>query len=187
MAASDDVVKELQGRIGKTLEDLRRELQKIRTGRASVSMLDSVRVDYYGTPTPLNQLAALAVPEPRLITVKPFDRSTVKAIDKAIRDANLGLNPVGEGDVIRVPIPPMTEDRRKEIAKQVRQKGEDHKIAIRNERRDANEKLKNLLKDKKITEDEQKRATERVQKETDQGVAKVDEIVKAKEKEVMEV
>jgi ribosome recycling factor len=187
MGLSEDVVKELQARITKTLDDLRRDLQKLRTGRANISMLDGVRVNYYGTPTPLNQLASLAVPEPRLITIKPFDRNASKDIDKAIREANLGLNPVSEGDLIRVPIPALTEERRKEIAKQAKSKGEEHKVAVRNERRDANDRLKNLLKDKKITEDENKRASEKVQKETDAGVAKIDEIVKAKEKEVMEV
>jgi len=187
MPLGEDVVKELQARIAKTLDDLKRDLQKIRTGRANVGMLDGVRVDYYGTPTPLNQLASLSVPEPRMIIVKAYDRGAAKAIDKAIRDANLGLNPIGEGEVIRVPIPALTEERRKEIAKQVKTKGEDHKIAVRNERRDANEKLKNLLKDRKITEDENKRAQEKVQKETDGGVTKIDEIVKVKEKEVMEV
>ncbi|MFZ5469035.1 MAG: ribosome recycling factor [Myxococcota bacterium] len=187
MALSDDVLKDLHARIEKTLDDLRKEMGKIRTGRANLAMLDGVRVDYYGTPTPLSGCAALSVPEPRLITIKPWDKSIIKDIEKAIKEANLGLNPMNDGELIRLPIPPLTEERRKEIAKQVRSKGEEHKVAVRNERRDANERLKNLLKEKKITEDDQKRATEKVQKETDGGVAKVDDIVQKKEKEVMEV
>ena len=132
-------------------------------------------------------MASLAVPEPRLITVKPWEKGLLKDIEKAIREANLGLNPMNDGELIRLPIPALTEERRKEIAKQVKTKGEEHKVAIRNERRDANEMLKALLKDKKITEDENKRAGDRVQKETDGGVTQVDEIIAKKEKEVMEV
>jgi ribosome recycling factor len=184
---SDEVLKELTGRITKTLDDLRANLAKIRTGRASLGMLDGIKVDYYGTPTPLAQCAALAVPEPRMITVKPWDKSIMKEIERAIREANLGLNPMNDGELIRLPIPPLTEERRKDIAKQVKSKGEEHKVAIRNERRDANERLKTLLKDKKITEDDNKRTQEKVQKETDAGIAKVDEAVAKKEKEVLEV
>ena len=187
MALTDNVMKELKDRIEKTLEDLRREMGKIRTGRANLAMLDGIRVDYYGTPTPLSGVAAMGVPEPRLITIKPWDKGVIREIEKAIKEANLGFNPMNDGELIRIPIPPLTEERRKDIAKQVRSKGEDHKVAVRNERRDANEKLKQLLKDKQITEDDQKRTTEKVQKETDAGVAKVDEIVAKKEKEVMEV
>jgi len=184
---SDEVLKELTGRINKTLDDLRANLAKIRTGRASLGMLDGIKVDYYGTPTPLAQCAALAVPEPRMITVKPWDKSIMKEIERSIREANLGLNPMNDGELIRLPIPPLTEERRKDIAKQVKSKGEEHKVAIRNERRDANEKLKVLLKDKKITEDDNKRTQEKVQKETDAGIAKVDEAIAKKEKEVLEV
>lgn len=187
MAVTDDVVKDLKERIDRALEDLKRELAKIRTGRASLSLLEGVRVNYYGTPTPLAGVASLAVPEPRLITVKPWEKSLLKDVEKALREANLGLTPMNDGELIRLPIPALTEERRKEIAKQVKTKGEDHKVAIRNERRDANEKLKALLKDKKITEDENKRAGERVQKETDGGVTQVDQIIAKKEKEVMEV
>jgi ribosome recycling factor len=183
----EDVVKELKAGIDKTLEDLKRELSKLRTGRANVAVLDGVRVNYYGTPTPLAQVANLSVPEPRLIIVKPWDKSVLRDIEKAINEANVGLTPMNDGEIIRLPVPPMTEERRKDIAKQVRSKGEDHKVAIRNQRRDSNEMLKELLKDKSITEDDQKRATEKVQKETDAGIAKVDEIVTKKEKEVMEV
>jgi ribosome recycling factor len=184
---SEEVVKELKSRIDKALDDLKRELGKIRTGRASTTMLDGIMVPYYGTPTPLSGMASLTVPEPRLIVIKPWEKSTLKDIEKAIKEANIGVNPMNDGEVIRLPLPALTEDRRKEIAKQVRTKGEDHKVAIRNVRRDANESLKGLLKAKKITEDENKRLSERVQKETDAGVAKVDEVIGKKEKEVMEV
>lgn len=183
----EEVMKELKARIDRTVDDLRGNLAKIRTGRANLGMLDGIKIDYYGTPTPLAQCAALAVPEPRMITVKPWDKGIMKDVEKAIREANLGLNPMNDGELIRLPIPALTEDRRKDLAKQVKSKGEEHKVAIRNERRDANERLKTLQKDKKITEDDLKRANERVQKETDGGVAKVDELVAKKEKEVMEV
>jgi ribosome recycling factor len=183
----EDVVSDLKQRIEKTLEDLKRDLGKVRTGRASTNILDGIRVDYYGTPTPLSGVANLNTPEPRLITIKPWDKGTLKDIEKAIREANIGLNPMNDGELIRLPFPPLTEERRRDIAKQVKSKGEEHKVAIRNVRRDANEMLKDLLKDKSITEDDLKRATERVQKETDAGVLKVDEIVAKKEKEVMEV
>ena len=182
-----DVVTELKGRIDKTLEDLRRDLTKVRTGRASPNLLDGIRVDYYGTPTPLSGVASINAPEPRLITIKPWDKGVLKEIEKAIREANLGINPMNDGEVIRLPFPPLTEERRKEIAKQVKTKGEEHKVAIRNIRRDANEAIKVQLKDKKITEDDSKRLTDKVQKETDDGVKKVDEIISKKEKEVMEV
>src|SRR5262245_2724125 len=184
---NEDVLKDLKARIDKTLDDLKKELGKIRTGRANTAMLDGITVPYYGTPTPLAGMASLTVPEPRLIVIKPWEKSTLKDIEKAIKEANIGVNPMNDGEVIRLPLPALTEDRRKEIAKQVRTKGEDHKVAIRNVRRDANEALKGLLKGKKITEDENKRLSERVQKETDAGVAKVDEVISKKEKEVMEV
>ena len=182
-----DVVTELKGRIDKTLDDLRKELTRVRTGRASPNLLDGIRVDYYGTPTPLSGVANITSPEPRLIIIKPWEKSVLKEIEKAIREANLGINPMNDGELIRLPFPPLTEERRKEIAKQVKTKGEDHKVAIRNIRRDANEAIKAQLKDKKITEDDSKRLTEKVQKETDDGVKKVDEIISKKEKEVMEV
>ena len=145
---TDDVIKTLKGAIEKAVEDLRGHLAKIRTGRANLGMLDGIKIDYYGTPTPLAQCAALAVPEPRLITVKPWDKSIMKDVEKAIREANLGLNPMSDGELIRLPIPPLTEERRKDIAKQVKSRGEDHRVAVRNERRDANERLKTLQKDK---------------------------------------
>lgn len=187
MALHDDAVTELKTGIDRTVEDLRAGLTRVRTGRASLGMLDGIKVDYYGTPTALSGVAALAVPEPRLITVKPWDKGVMKDIEKAIREANLGLNPMNDGEIIRLPIPPLTEERRKDIAKQVKTRGEEHKVAIRNLRRDANERLKELQKDKKITEDDQKRAGEKVQKETDAGIARIDEVVAKKEKEIMEV
>ena len=187
MAAHDDAVKVLSDQIKKSIEALKQSMTKIRTGRANAAMLDGVRVSYYGTPTPLAQCAAVAVPEPRLITVKPWDKGILKDIEKALLEANLGLTPQNDGEIIRLPIPPLTEERRKDIAKQVKAKGEEHKVSIRNERRDANEKLKTLLKDKAITEDEKKRSEEKVQKETDGGVKEVDDLVAKKEKEVMEV
>lgn len=184
---TEDVMKDLHARIEKTIEDLKKELSRIRTGRANLSMLEGVRVNYYGTATPLSGVASLNVPEPRLITVKPWDKSALKDIEKAIAEANLGVTPMNDGEMIRLNFPPLTEERRKEIAKQVKGKGEEHKVAVRNIRRDANEALKTLQKDKKITEDDLKRATEKVQKETDEGIKKVDEVVVKKEKEVMEV
>jgi ribosome recycling factor len=185
--ANDEVLSQLKTRIDKTLDDLRKELTKVRTGRASTSLLDGIRVDFYGTPTPLNGVASVNAPEPRLITIKPWDKGVLKEIEKALREANLGINPMNDGEMIRLPFPPLTEERRKEIAKQVKTKGEEHKVAIRNIRRDANETLKEKLKAKTITEDENKRIQEKVQKETDAGVAEVDKIITAKEKEVMSV
>ncbi|WP_342375341.1 ribosome recycling factor [Myxococcus stipitatus] len=184
---SGDVVVELKGRITKTIEDLKRELSKVRTGRASTAILDNIRVDYYGTPTPLSGVASVNAPEPRLIVIKPWEKSILKEIEKALREANLGINPMNDGEMIRLPFPPLTEERRKEIVKQVKAKGEEHKVAIRNIRRDANESVKAQLKDKKITEDDEKRISEKVQKETDAGVAEVDKVIVAKEKEVMSV
>lgn len=187
MSVADDILKDLSGRIAKTLEDLNRELSTVRTGRANLHLLDGVRVDYYGTPTPLNQVATLSVPEARLIMVKPWEKNMIPPIEKAIRDANLGLNPQSDKDVVRVPIPPLTEERRREIVKQCRQKGEEHKIAVRNERRDAKELIEAAEKDGDISADEAKKALDKMQKATDEGVKRIDEIVAAKEKEVMQV
>jgi ribosome recycling factor len=187
MSVADDILNDLHGGIAKTLDDLRRELSSVRTGRASLHLLDGVRVDYYGTSTPLNQVATLSVPEARLIMVKPWEKNLIPVIEKAIRDANLGVNPQSDKDLVLVPIPPLTEERRKEIAKQVKSKGEDHKIAIRNERRDAKELIAESEKEGEISADDAKKALEKMQKETDEGVKKVDEIVAAKEKEVMQV
>jgi ribosome recycling factor len=158
----------------------------VRTGRASVSLLDNVRADYYGTPTPLNQLATLHVPEPTLITAQPWDASQIGAIERAIRAADLGLNPSNDGKLIRVPIPPLTEERRKELVKKLHHIAEDHRVALRNIRRDANENIKKLVKDKLISEDEDRRAHEETQKLTDTYIQKLDQAVKTKEKEILE-
>ena len=187
MGLSDDILKDLHDRIAKTLDDLRRELANVRTGRANLHLLDGVRVDYYGTATPLSQVATLSVPEARLIVVKPWEKNMIPVIEKAIRDGNLGLNPMSDKDLVRVPIPPLTEERRRDIVKQVKAKGEDHKIAIRNERRDAKELIAEGEKDGEIAADDAKKALDKMQKETDDGVKKVDEIVAAKEKDVMQV
>ncbi len=187
MSIADDILTDLHGGIGRTLDQLRAELASVRTGRASLHLLDGVRVDYYGTATPLNQVATLSVPEARLIVVKPWEKSMIPPIEKAIRDANLGLNPMSDKDLVRVPIPPLTEERRRDIVKQVKHKGEEHKIAIRNQRRDAKELIEAAEKDGDISADEAEKALEKMQKETDEGVKKIDEIVAAKEKDVMQV
>lgn len=187
MGLGDDIVKDLHDRIAKTLEDFKRELSNVRTGRANLHLLDGVRVDYYGTQTPLNQIATLSVPEARLIVVKPWEKTMIPPVEKAIRDANLGLNPQSDKDLVRVPIPPLTEERRREIVKQLKAKGEDHKVAIRNERRDAKELIEVGEKDGDIAGDESKKALDKMQKETDEGVKRIDEILAAKEKEVLQV
>jgi ribosome recycling factor len=176
-----------RSRMDKVLSDLQHEMAGIRTGRASISLFDHVKADYYGTPTPLNQLATLHVPEPSLITIQPWDVSQIGAIEKAIRASDLGLNPNNDGKIIRVPIPPLTEERRKELVKRLHAIGEDHKVAVRNIRRDANEAVKKLLKDKLISEDDDRRAHDEIQKLTDQHTQKLDQAIKAKEKEVLEL
>src|ERR1700681_4504912 len=184
-------VKELEAhsktRMDKVLSDLQHAIASIRTGRASVGIFDNIKVDYYGTPTPLNQVANLHVPEPTLITITPWDVSQIGAIEKAIRVSDLGLNPANDGKMIRVPIPPLTEERRKEIVKRLHHVAEEHRVALRNVRRDANEHLKKLLKDKAISEDEERRALDDIQKMTDGYIGKVDTASKAKEKEIMEI
>ena len=174
-------------RMEKVLADLQHDMASIRTGRASVSLLDNVRADYYGTPTPLNQLATLHVPEPSLITLQPWDASQIGVLEKAIRAADLGLNPSNDGKLIRVPIPPLTEERRKELVKKLHHVAEDHRVALRNIRRDANEHVKKLLKDKLISEDEDRRAHDEIQKMTDGHIQKLDQAAKAKEKEILEL
>jgi ribosome recycling factor len=183
----EEVVKDLKVRIEKTHSDFQRELAKIRTGRANLSLLDGIKVDYYGTPTPLSGVGTLGVPDARLITIKPWDRTVIGAIEKAINDAHIGINPSNDGEIVRLPIPALTEERRKEMAKMVKSKGEEHKVAVRNLRRDANERLKGMEKEKTISADDHKRGSDRVQKETDAGIAKVDDMVVRKEQEVMEV
>ncbi|HLH42023.1 MAG TPA: ribosome recycling factor [Bryobacteraceae bacterium] len=184
-------VKEVEGnaksRMEKALTDLQNAMANIRTGRASVSIFDNLKVDYYGTPTPLNQLANLHVPEPTMITIQPWDVSQIGAIDKAIRGSDLGLNPANDGKILRVPIPPLTEERRKEIVKRLHHVAEDHRVALRNIRRDANEHLKKLLKDKLISEDEERRGLEEIQKMTDAHIGKIDTAAKAKEKEILDI
>jgi ribosome recycling factor len=174
-------------RMDKVLCDLQHEMGNIRTGRASIGTFDNIKVDYYGTPTPLNQVANLHVPEPTLITIQPWDVSQIGAIEKAIRGSDLGLNPANDGKLIRVPIPALTEERRKDIVKRLHHIAEDHRVAMRNVRRDANEHLKKLLKDKLMSEDEERRALDDVQKLTDGHIVKIDQASKAKEKEIMEV
>jgi ribosome recycling factor len=178
---------QLKTRMDKAVEDFRREMAATRTGRASVHMLDSVNVDYYGSQMPLNQIAQVHAPEAQLITVQPFDPSSLAAIEKAIRTADLGLNPMNDGKIIRVPVPPLTEERRREMVKHLHRVLEEHRTAVRNIRRDGNEAIKKALKDKKITEDQEKRSLEEIQKLTDDEIKKMDEMSKAKEKEVMEL
>jgi ribosome recycling factor len=183
-------VKEIEAnakaRMEKVLSDLQHDMAAVRTGRATISLLDSVRADYYGTPTPLNQVATLHVPEPTLITVAPWDVSQIGPIEKAIRAADLGLNPSNDGKIIRVPIPPLTEERRKELVKKLHHIAEDHRVAMRNIRRDANENVKKLLKDKIVSEDEDRRAHDEIQKLTDTSIQRLDSAAKAKEKEILE-
>ncbi len=186
-ASVRDVETHAKTRMDKVLSDLQHDMAVIRTGRASVSIFDNIKADYYGTPTPLNQLANLHVPEPSLITIQPWDVSQIAVIEKAIRSSDLGLNPANDGKIIRVPIPPLTEERRKEIVKRLHHIAEDHRVALRNIRRDANEHLKKLLKDKTISEDEERRALDEVQKMTDGHIQKVDQASKTKEKEILEI
>jgi ribosome recycling factor len=176
-----------KARMEKAVHDLHHDMAPIRTGRASVSILDNVRVDYYGTPTPLNQVANLHVPEPSMITIQPWDISQIGPIERSIRAANLGLNPANDGKIIRLPIPPLTEERRKELVKHLHGVAENHRVAIRNIRRDGNEAVKKLLKDKKITEDDDHRAHDEIQKLTDSYMQKLDQAAKSKEKEILEI
>jgi ribosome recycling factor len=174
-------------RMDKSMEVLQKDLASIRTGRASLSLLDHIRVDYYGTPSPLNQVANLAVPEPNLITVQPWEQPMLEKIDKAIRSSDLDLNPTNDGRILRIPIPTLTEERRKTLVKQVGKIAEESRTAIRQVRRDVNDRLKKLLKDKSISEDDEKRALKEVQDLTDAHIKKVDELVKRKENELMTV
>lgn len=174
-------------RMEKVVADLIHAMSGIRTGRASVNLLDGIRVDYYGTPTPLNQVANLHVPEANLLTIQPWDSSTIGAIEKAIRGSDLGLNPMNDGKVVRVPIPPLTQERRKDLVKHLHTVAEDHRVAIRNIRRDVNEQLKKMLKDKSISEDDERRALDEVQKLTDTEMKKLEDAAKSKEKEILEL
>ena len=174
-------------RMDKALEELQHAMATSRTGRASVHLLDNVRVDYYGTPTPVNQVANLHVPEPGLITITPWDVSQIGPIEKAIRTGDLGVNPSNDGKVIRIPIPPLTEERRRDLVKKLHGVAEEHRVAIRNIRRDSNDHVKKLSKDKKITEDDDRRAHDEMQKLTDSCMTKLDQAAKAKEKEILEI
>src|SRR5438128_3030491 len=182
-----DAYVQLKTRMDKAVEDFRKAMAATRTGRASVHMLDSVNVDYYGSQMPLNQIAQVHAPEAQLITVQPFDPSSLSAIEKAIRAADLGLNPMNDGKIIRVPVPPLTEERRREMVKHLHKVLEEHRTAVRNIRRDGNDGIKKALKDKKITEDEEKRALDEIQRLTDDEIKKMEDMSKAKEKEVMEI
>lgn len=183
--ALKDGFAQLRTRMDKAVEDFRKEMAGTRTGRASVHMLDSVVVDAYGSQMPLNQLANVSAPEPQLITVQPWDVSQIGAIEKAIRSADLGLNPMNDGKLVRVPVPALTEDRRKEMVKHLHKVLEEHRTAVRNIRRDGNDLIKKATKDKKITEDEERGALEQLQKLTDDEIKKMEELAKGKEKEVM--
>ena len=186
-ASVKEIESSLKTRMEKAVSDLQHDMASIRTGRASLGILDHIRVDYYGTPTPLNQIANLHVPEPSLITIQPWDVSQIGPIEKAIRTSDLGLNPANDGKIIRLPIPPLTEERRKDLAKKLHGVAEHHRVSVRNVRRDGNENVKKLLKDKKVTEDEDKRAHDEIQKLTDAYMAKIDSAAKTKEKEIMEI
>src|SRR5579871_2028656 len=178
---------QLKSRMEKAVEDFRKAMAGVRTGRASVHMLDGVTVDYYGSQMPLNQIAQVHAPEPQLITVQPFDPSSLGAIEKAIRGGDLGLNPMNDGKLIRVPVPPLTQERRQDMVKVLHRILEEHRTAVRNIRRDGNDAIKKSLKDKKISEDEEKRALDEIQKLTDDEIRKMEEMSKAKEKEVTEL
>jgi len=171
----------------KCVEDMRQSLTTIRTGRASTSILDHVQANYYGNPTPLSQMASLSAPDPSLIVIQPWDPSTISAIEKAILTSDLGLNPTNDGKVVRLPIPPLTQERRKQLAKSVAHIGEQHKVAVRQVRHDANDQLKTSLKDKLISEDEEKDALKKVQDMTNAHIAKIDELQRKKEEEILEI
>jgi ribosome recycling factor len=183
----EDVTKDTRPKMEAVIEDFKKKLANVRTGRATVGLLDSVVVDYYGSPTPLNQMASVAVPEPQLITVQPWDISQLNAVEKAIIGSNIGLTPSNDGKVIRLPVPPLNEERRRQLAKQVHEFAEDHRIAIRHVRQAGNDALKKQLKDKAISEDDERRGMEEVQKLTNTYIAKLDELAKNKEHEIMSV
>jgi ribosome recycling factor len=183
----DDIYEDMKDRMKKALETLEREYKRVRTGRASVSLLDGIKANYYGTPTPLAQLATLTTPDPRTLMIQPWDQSGLGEVEKAILKSELGLTPMNDGKVIRISIPPLTEERRRDLVKMINKKSEEYKVIVRNIRRDSNEMIKDLKKDKEISEDEQFRAQEEVQKITDDFIKKIDEIYSAKEKEILEV
>jgi ribosome recycling factor len=183
----ESVTKDTKPKMDAVVEDFKRKLTNIRTGRATVGLLDTVMVDYYGTPTPLNQMASVAVPEPQLLTVQPWDMSQLGAVEKAIIAANLGMNPSNDGKLIRLPVPALNEERRKQLAKQAHEMAEEHRIAVRNIRHAANAALKKMLKDKSVSEDEERTGLDEVQKLTNTFIGKIDELAKNKETEIMSV
>ena len=183
----DDVISELQDNQKKAVEAFKRELSRIRTGRANLAVLDPVRVEYYGSKVPLNQVASISIPDARLIVIKPWDKSTIPEIEKAVNIAEIGLTPQNDGELVRLPIPSLTEERRKELVKQTKKLAENAKVGVRNHRRDSNDFLKEAEKGKDISEDDKKRGLERIQKQTDKSIEKIDEILADKEKEIMEV
>lgn len=185
--SKQSILKDAETRMKKSVEAVRDELTKLRTGRASTALLDHLKVDYYGNPTPINQAATVSVADARTLAVSPWEKKMVPVIEKAILESDLGLNPVTAGDVIRIPLPPLTEERRKEMTKLVKAEGENGKVALRNIRRDANQHLKELLKSKELAEDEEKKALDDIQKLTDQYSEKIDHVVHEKEQEIMEV
>ena len=187
MATSKDAMAQARTRMEKAVEDFRKELAGVRTGRASVTLLDHIRVDYHGTPMPVNQLGTLTVPDPSMIVVAPWDPSALPMIDKAIRTSDLGLNPSNDGKVIRIPIPSLTEERRKELVKHLHKVLENHRTAVRNIRRDIKEAVEKIEKEKKISEDEKKRTLEELEKVTHSETKKIEDLCAAKEKEVMEI
>jgi len=182
----DDVYRDLRDRMNKAIETLESEYKRLRTGRASVSLVDGIKVDYYGNPTPLSQLATLTIPDPRTIMIQPWDTSVVGEVEKAILKSELGLTPMNDGKAIRISIPPLTAERRRDLVKVVKKKAEESKVAVRNIRRDIIEKIKDLKKDKKVSEDEQFRAQDEIQKITDDYVKKIDAVYSGKEKEILE-
>lgn len=183
----DDISKDAEEGMKKAIEAFKRELAKVRTGRATTAMLDGIKVDYYGTPTPVNQVATVTVVDARLISVKPWEKNMVAVIDKAIRASDLGINPVADSELVRLPIPPLTQERRKELAKVVGKQTEEARVAVRSARRDAMDMIKDAEKDKQITEDERKQGEKKVQDLTDKHIAQIEDIAKAKEKEIMEL
>lgn len=183
----DEIINDMKRDMTKTIESMKASLQKVRTGRASIGILDGIMVDYYGTPTPMNQLASMAVPEARLITIQPWDKGAMAPIEKAIMKSELGLTPNNDGKIIRVPIPPLNEERRRDLVKMIKKTAEEYRVEIRNHRRDANALLKDLEKEKEINKDELKSAQDKVQDLTDSSIRQIDDLLAAKEKEIMEV
>jgi ribosome recycling factor len=183
----NEIINDMKRDMAKSVESMRQSLMKVRTGRASIGILDGIMVDYYGTPTPLNQLATLAAPEPRLITIQPWDKGALVSIEKAILKSDLGLTPNNDGKIIRVPIPPLNEERRRDLVKMVKKMAEDFRIEIRNHRRDANALLKDLEKEKEINKDDLKASQDKVQDLTDDSIKQIDDLLAVKEKEILEI